>query len=100
MGNDWVIELSFLVASSKALDLRRLQFKQKWRHRRVFGRRGNVNGMMMSKLIFGGIVSHFSGLVDADGVYTINSEAHFENSCCYLGVSEEICGAKKRTKLT
>ena len=30
-----------------------------------------------SKLIFGGIVGHFSGLVDADGVYTINSEAHF-----------------------
>ena len=30
-----------------------------------------------SKLIFGGIVSHFSGLVDADGVYTINSEANF-----------------------
>ena len=30
-----------------------------------------------SKLIFGGIVSHCSGLVDADGVYTINSEAHF-----------------------
>ena len=53
-----------------------------------------------SKLIFGGTVGHLSGLVDADGVYTINSEANFENSCCYLGVSEEICGAKKRTKLT
>ena len=52
-----------------------------------------------SKLIFGGIVGHFSGLVDADGVYTINSEANFKNSC-YLGVSEEICGAKMRTKLT
>ena len=30
-----------------------------------------------SKLIFGGIVGHFSGLVDAEGVYTINSEANF-----------------------
>ena len=27
MGNVWVIELSFLVASSKALDLRRLREK-------------------------------------------------------------------------
>ena len=44
-----LIEMSCLVASSKALDLRRLRgekFEYKWRHRVVFGRRGNVNGMM------------------------------------------------------
>ena len=53
----------------------------------------------VSTLIFGGIIGHFSGLVDADGVYTINIEANVENSCCYLGVSEEIIYVERKSVL-
>ena len=42
-----------------------------------------------SGLILDGIVDRFLGLAVGDGVYTINSEKSFENSCCFSGLESK-----------